>query len=119
MTEKAVQIWFQNRRQLYRKHQQGDQNVNNYDVNNLGNNKTENNSGSIMPFEIYQDEENNSSSKVRLSMFDDGKAQVVFDKKTNKTREALSPITKIENKSGLNITHNGVKRLTLSEAAIA
>ena len=41
MTEKAVQIWFQNRRQSYRKHQQRDQNLNNDDdVNNLANNKT-------------------------------------------------------------------------------
>ena len=53
-------------------------------------------------------------------MSDDGKAQVVFDKKTNNiTREALSPITNLENKSRFNITHNGGKRLILSEAAVA
>ena len=122
MTEKAVQIWFQNRRQSYRKHQQRDQNLNNDDdVNNLANNTNENDrSGGITPFEIYQDEENNCSSKVRLSMSDDGKAQVVFDKKTNNiTREALSPIKNLENKSRFNITHNSGKRLTLSEAAVA
>lgn len=92
MTEKAVQIWFQNKRQSHRKQQQRGAHI-----SMKSNSFPQQKSDSDNSFHIYNDEDDNNSNKnsnfkrLKLSVSDDGKAEIVpLKKRTLAT--ALSPV---------------------------
>lgn len=85
MTEKAVQIWFQNKRQSHRKQQLRGTQVSRSNSFPSAKPKPAPAAASSSSFHIYND----NCSRLKLSMSDDGKAEVVPMKRA---KLALSPL---------------------------